>query len=275
MDRTSILITGCSTGIGRCVAEGLRQRGYRVFATARRDEDVAALQHQGFDAHRLDLTEEETIQTTMAWVVEQTGGTLYALFNNGTHGQPGAVEDLPVAALREQFETGLFGWHSLTRKVIPIMRAQGYGRIIQNSSILGLIALPYRGAYVATKHALEGLTDTLRLELHGSGIAISLIEPGPVTTRFRANSLRAFHRWIDGASSIHHAAYARLEVERHRDQPSPFAVPPEAVLQRVIHALESPSPRRRYPVTTPTYLFGMLKRLLTTRALDRLLRRVG
>lgn len=274
MNRT-ILITGCSTGIGRCVALALHQRGYRVFATARQEADVAALAAQGLMAHRLDLTDHSSIEQSVEWVLAHTGGTLYALFNNAAYGQPGAVEDLPVAALRQQFETNLFGPHTLTRLVLPIMRRQGYGRIIQNSSILGFIALKYRGAYNASKFALEGLTDTLRLELKGSGIHLSLIEPGPVTTQFRNNAQQAFTRWIDAENSQHKESYATMQKERLSGKPTAFSVPPEVVLKRVIHALESAYPQARYPVTFPTYLFMVLKRILSTAWLDALLVRSG
>ena len=270
MNRT-ILITGCSTGIGRCVALDLHRRGYQVFATARKETDVAALQAEGLTAHRLDLTETASMEQSVAWVLEQTGGTLYALFNNGAYGQPGAVEDLPVAALRAQFETNLFGTHALTRLVLPVMHRQGYGRIIQNSSILGFIALKYRGAYNASKYALEGLTDTLRLELKGSSIHVSLIEPGPVTTRFRENANSAFLRWIDTEKSRYKEVYAKMQARRFSGNPTTFSVPPEVVLRQVVHALESSRPRVRYPVTFPTYLFAVLKRMLSSAVLDKIL----
>ena len=269
--RRSILITGCSSGIGRCVALALHQRGYQVFATARKEVDVAALQDEGLLAHRLDLTDATSMEQSIDWVLAQTDGTLYGLFNNAAYGQPGAVEDLPVAALREQFETNFFGTHALTRLVLPIMRQQGYGRIIQNSSILGFVALKYRGGYNASKYALEGLTDTLRLELRGSGIYVSLIEPGPVSTQFRKNAEAAFLRWIDAKNSLHTEAYAKMRNQRLSGKPAAFSVPPEALLRRVIHALESPRPRLRYPVTFPTYLFTVLKRILTSSLLDKVL----
>ncbi|MBF0585244.1 MAG: SDR family NAD(P)-dependent oxidoreductase, partial [Magnetococcales bacterium] len=190
----TILITGCSSGIGQCVAHGLKQRGYRVFATARQLKDVERLQQDGFETCQLDLDDSDSIRNAVEWVLTQTGGTLYALFNNGAYGQPGAVEDISRAALRAQFETNLFGTHELTSLLLPVMRRQGYGRVLQNSSVLGFVALPYRGAYVASKFALEGLTDTLRLEWRNSGIHFSLIEPGPIQTAFRQNATRAFHR---------------------------------------------------------------------------------
>jgi NAD(P)-dependent dehydrogenase (short-subunit alcohol dehydrogenase family) len=272
----SILITGCSSGIGRCAAAGLKARGYRVFATARKAEDVARLAAEGFESLRLDLEEPASIEAAVASVLAATGGTLDALFNNAAYGQPGAVEDLSRAALRAQFETNLFGTLELTNRVIPAMRAQGHGRIVMNSSLLGLVALPYRGAYNASKFALEGLTDTLRLELAGSGIHVALIEPGPITSRFRANARAAFYRHIDPEASVHRARYAGLE--RRLSRPgaaAPFTLPPEAVLARLIDALESPHPRIRYYVTVPARLFAWLRRLLPYRLLDRVLLRVS
>ena len=270
----AILITGCSSGIGYAAAKALGARGYRVFASARRTEDVERLTEEGFESVRLDLDDSANITAALEEVLERTQGRLYALFNNGAYGQPGAVEDLDTDVLRAQFETNLFGWHDLTRRVIPLMRSQGEGRIIQNSSVLGLVALPYRGAYTASKFALEGLSDTLRMELRGSGVHVSLIEPGPIESLFRSNSLIMAKKNIDMENSVHRDSYkatvARLE---KAGAAVPFTLPPEAVLKRVIHALESPHPRARYYVTFPTYLFGNLKRLLSSAALDWVTRR--
>jgi len=276
MPPRSILITGCSSGIGHCCAHGLAGRGWRVFATARKAEDVARLQEEGLEALRLDLDEPDSIAAALDEILERTGGTLDALFNNAAYGQPGAVEDLSREVLRAQFETNLFGTHDLTRRVIPVMRRQGFGRIVQDSSVLGLVSLPFRGAYNASKHALEGLTDTLRLELHGSGIQVSLIEPGPVLSRFRANSMAKYRENIDVEASHFRDTYRRMEKRLTKQGPAaPFTLPPEAVLAKLVHAVESPRPRARYYVTFPTHLFGTLKRLLTSRGLDRVLRRVS
>lgn len=276
IQKKSILITGCSSGIGLCVAEGLQQRGHRVFATARKAEDVAMLQERGLNALPLDLADSASINEAVTQVLQQTGGTLDALFNNGAYGQPGAVEDLSREVLREQFETNLFGTHELSCRILPVMRQQGHGRIIQNSSVLGLVSLPFRGAYNSSKHALEGLSDTLRLELHGTGIHVSLIEPGPVSSRFRANAYAKYQQHIDKASSPFRDTYQRMEARLTKEGPAaPFTLPPEAVLEKVIHALESTRPRTRYYVTFPTYLFATLKRLLPHTALDWVLRRVS
>jgi len=271
-----VLITGCSSGIGLSVAAGLRERNYRVFATARKTADVERLTAAGFESLLLDLADPVSIRTAVDDIMERTNGTLDALFNNGAYGQPGAVEDLSRDVLREQFETNLFGWHELTNQVIPVMRRQGYGRIIQNSSVLGFVALRFRGAYNASKYALEGLTDTLRLELAGSGIHVSLIEPGPITSRFRENAFKAYQCNINPDSSVHRETYKRMEARLTKQGPAvPFTLPPEAVLKKVIHALESRRPKARYYVTFPTYLFGFLKRVLSDRLLDRVLNKVG
>lgn len=271
----SVLITGCSSGIGRHVVGGLQQRGYRVFATARRQEDVTELGKLGFEALQLDLANSASIRQCLAAVMAQTGGVLYALFNNGAFGQAGAVEDLSRDALREQFEANLFGMHELTTLVIPVMRRQGYGRIIQNSSLLGYVALKYRGAYNASKFALEGLSDTLRLELAGSGVYVSLIEPGPIRSKFRRNAWSAFRRHVDSARSHHGGVYTALAERLQAEDPvAPFTLGPDAVLQPVIHALESHRPRARYRVTFPAHLFAWLKRVLPDRALDWILGKI-
>ncbi len=270
MSAKSILITGCSSGIGLNAAHGLRARGWRVFASCRREEDCQRLRDDGFDSPRIDYQDEASIESGLQEVLDATGGTLDALFNNGAYACPGLVEDLPRGALREIFEANVFGWHDLTRRVIPVMRAQGSGRIVQNSSVLGLVAIGWRGAYVSTKFALEGLTDTMRLELRGTGIHVVLIEPGPVTSQIRENARAPFERWLDWENA------ARAEDYRNKLRPrlygdytkDSFELPPDAVTKKLLHAIESPRPRARYYVTTPTYLMGALRRILPTRALD-------
>jgi len=252
------------------------QRGYQVFAAARQADDVENLNKLGLKGVFLDLDDSSSISTAVETVLTQTGGELSALFNNAAYGQPGAVEDLSRDVLRQQFESNLFGTHELTNLVIPIMRKQGYGRIIQNSSVLGLAALPYRGAYNASKFALEGLSDTLRLELYGSGIHVSLIEPGPIESRFRANAFAMFKQNIDREHSAHRDYYRGVETRLAKQgHAQPFTLPPEAVLKKVIHALESPRPKARYYVTVPTYLFGYARRLLSSRLLDKILLKVS
>lgn len=268
----SILITGCSSGIGLCVAEGLHARGYRVFATARKAEDVAMLAARGMEALPLDTTDSASIAAAVDEVLARTGGTLDALFNNAGYGQPGAVEDLSREALRAQFETNVFGMVELTNRVIPVMRRQGAGRILQNSSLLGYVALAYRGAYNASKFAIEGLSDTLRLELRGSGVHVCLIEPGPIKSRFRANAFAMYQRMINRDASFHRERYAAMERRLAKPGPAaPFTLGPEAVLETVMHALESPRPKLRYRVTKPAYFFAWGKRLLGDRMMDRIL----
>ena len=271
MESKSILITGCSTGIGNCLARGLRERGYRVFASARKESDVAALSAAGFESLSLDLDSSGSIRAAVETVLDRTQGRLYALVNNGAYGQPGAVEDLSRETLRAQFETNLFGTQELTNRVIPAMRAQGEGRIIQMSSMLGIVCLAYRGAYNATKFALEALSDTLRLELRHTNIYISIIEPGPIESRFRANAYTAFQRNIDREHSVYREYYARVEKRLEGPKPLPFTLPPEAVLKKVIRALEARRPKTRYGVTFPTHLFHALRRVLPVRVLDRIL----
>jgi NAD(P)-dependent dehydrogenase (short-subunit alcohol dehydrogenase family) len=272
----TVLITGCSSGIGYCVAKGLQQRGYHVIATARRKESVEQLKNEGFNSLQLDLSDSDSIQQAFKQVIELTDGKLYALFNNGAFGLPGAVEDLTRDSLKYQFETNVFGWLELTNLVIPVMREQGYGRIIQNSSVLGLVAMPFRGAYNASKYAIEGLSDTLRLELNNTDIHISLIEPGPITSQFRANAAEALHQHVDIENSVHRTKYLGVLERLNKQGPSvPFTLPPEAVLKRVIFALESKKPQPRYFVTFPTYLFAFLKRILSHRQLDYWLAKAG
>lgn len=266
----TILITGCSSGIGHHAAHYLKDRGWRVFATCRKHEDCVRLLDEGLASFRLDLDDPASITSALAEAQARSEGRIDALFNNGAYAIPGAVEDVPTEALRAIFETNLFGWHELTCQILPIMRAQGHGRIVQNSSVLGLAALRWRGAYVATKFALEGLTDTLRLELRDSNIHVSLIEPGPITTRFRQNTIPHFERWIDWESSPHAALYRDELLARLYEPKGPdlFELPPEAVTRKLVHALESRRPRARYPVTTATHLVGLARRGLPGAMLD-------
>lgn len=271
----TILITGCSSGIGYDAAITLKNRGHQVIATARKQQDVTRLIAQGFTCLQLDLADSLSIQQAVAQMLALTGGRCDALFNNGAFGQPGAVEDLSRDVLRTQFETNLFGTHELTNLLIPVMRKQGHGRIIYNSSILGLVAMRYRGAYNASKYALEGLADTLRLELHDTAIHISLIEPGPILSHFRQNSFALYQKNIDAEHSVHKEAYQTMEVRLQKEGAAVmFTLPASAVTEKLIHALEANRPKRRYYVTFPTYLFATLKRILPVSWLDSLLRRV-
>jgi NAD(P)-dependent dehydrogenase (short-subunit alcohol dehydrogenase family) len=276
MPKHTILITGCSTGIGRETAQFLRERGHHVIASARREADVAALQALGLDAVQLDVDDPVSIRQGLEAALALAGGRITAYFGNAGYGQTGAAEDVPPEALHAQFQTNFFGPVALTNLLIPHFRAHGEGRIIVNSSILGLTAMRYRAAYSATKFALEGWYDAMRLELHGTGIHVSLVEPGPIVSQFRPNALKAFKRYINWEHSAHQAHYRRQLARLEKEGPAqPFTLPAVAVARKVAHALESGRPRAHYFVTIPTYLFaGVLKRILPTRWLDALLRRV-
>lgn len=269
METRSVLITGCSSGIGLDAARGLKARGWRVFATCRQEADCARLREEGLESFPLDYADEASIAAAVDEVTARTGGTLDALYNNGAFACPGLVEDLPRGALRAIFETNLFGYHDLTRRVIPLMRAQGHGRIVNCSSVLGLVAAQWRGAYVATKFAMEGLTDVLRIEMRGTGIDIILIEPGPVTSSIREKAIPHFEKWINWEASPRAADYRSLLDRLYTSRgPDRFELPASAVTAKLIHALEAPRPRARYYVTTPTYIAGILRRIMPTRALD-------
>lgn len=277
MNAKSILITGCSSGIGYDAAHGLKARGWRVFATCRQEKDCERLRGEGLESLVLDYTDAAGMKAALAEILTRTGGTLDAVFNNGAFGMPGACEDVPTDALRSIFETNVFGYHELIRQILPIMRAQGHGRIVNCSSVLGLGAMRWRAAYVATKFALEGLSDTLRIELADTNIRVILIEPGPITSDIRKNSIPHFERWIDWKNSPHRARYEETLLKRLYDEktgPDPFELPASAVTKKLIHAVESPRPRPRYYVTTPTYIVGFAKRFLSTRLQDMFLSKI-
>ena len=275
MTQRTVLITGCSSGIGYDAAHGLAKRGWRVLATCRSPADCDRLQGEGLESFPLDYASDSSLSAAMDQVMDRTGGRLDALYNNGAFAIPGAVEDLPRGALREIFETNLFGVHDLTRRVIPLMRAQGHGRIVNCSSVLGLVPMKWRGAYVATKFALEGLSDVLRLEMAETGIWVILLEPGPITSRIRVNSIPRFEHWIDWQASPRAGQYRDTLLKRLYESRGPdrFELPPAAVTAKLIQALESPNPAPRYYITTPTHLMGTLRRILPTRALDWLIAR--
>ena len=268
----NVLITGCSTGIGYAAATTLHQKGYRVLATVRQADDAQPLTEQGIPYLLLDLADSESVLNAFHQACQYFNDQIDVLFNNAAYGQPGALEDLPTSALREQFEANFFGWHELTKQVIPLMLAQGYGKIVQNSSVLGLVAMKYRGAYNASKFAIEGYTDTLRLELDNTPISISLIEPGPIESQFRANAKRMFERHIDMNNSRHYDNYqdtlSRLGKEEVTNK---FTLKPDAVLRPLLDIINSSRPKSRYYVTQPTYIFGFLRRILPTSLLDKLL----
>ncbi|MDO5620683.1 MAG: SDR family NAD(P)-dependent oxidoreductase [Paracoccus sp. (in: a-proteobacteria)] len=269
-----VLLTGCSSGIGLGSAHYLRAHGWQVVAACRAAADVAARQAEGFESVALDLDDSASITRAVDRVL--TAGPLDALVNNAAFALPGAVEDIPREALRAIFETNLFGTHDLTRRLLPHFRERGAGRVVNISSVLGLVGIPWRGPYAATKFALEGLTDILRLEMADTGIHIVLIEPGPIASRIRANSIPHFERWIDWQNSPRAAQYRTTLLDRlyhPKAKKDRFELQPEAVARRILHALDAPRPRPRYYVTTPTWLAGIGRRLLPTRALDALARR--
>lgn len=275
MSGKTILITGCSSGIGYTCALGLRERGWRVFATARKTDDINRLQSLGFEALYLDYTDRASIDACVSEVSKRTNGKLQALFNNGAYGQPGAVEDLTRDTLEAQFQANVFGWHQLATSCLPLMRANGSGRIVQNSSVLGLVAMKWRGAYNASKFAIEALSDTMRLELRDANIKVVLIEPGPITSRFTEHALQAFDRNIDVANSHYQGAYEAQRARLGKGGSNRFKLPPEAVLKKLIHALESRRPHARYYVTTPTCIMAIARRLLPQRILDYVLNKAS
>ncbi|WP_136439873.1 SDR family NAD(P)-dependent oxidoreductase [Pacificoceanicola onchidii] len=275
MSQKTILITGCSSGIGLDAARTMKARGWRVFASCRQEADCDRLKGEGFDSPQIDYADSESIAAGLSDVMAQTGGTLDVLFNNGAFATPGALEDLPTDGLRRNFEANVFGWHELTRAVIPVMRAQGHGRIINHSSVLGLVSQPWRGAYNASKYAIEGLTDTLRLEMADTPIHIVTLNTGPVTSKIRVNSIPHFERWINWKASPRADQYEAKLLKRLYESrgPDPFELPPSAVSKKLIHACEATRPKPRYYITTPTYISGIARRVLSTRGLDWLLSR--
>jgi len=274
MSPSSILITGCSSGIGLDAAHTLKKRGWRVFATCRSQTDCDKLTSEGLESFPLDYASSDSIQSAVDRVHDLTNNKLDALFNNGAFAIPGRVEDLPRDALRSIFETNLFGQFELINAVLPNMRQNGAGRIVNNSSVLGFAAMPFRGAYNSTKFAMEGLSDTLRLELQGSSIKIILIEPGPISTKIRENSIPHFERWINWKEAAERQVYESQLIPRLYEpakKKDRFELECSAVTDKLIHALEHAKPNPRYYVTTPTYIAGTLKRILSTRLLDKLL----
>ena len=268
----NILITGCSSGIGKHCAIELSRQGWQVFATARKDEDLKMLKNSGLEVIYLDYTDTKSIHSCFKTVMKKTGGKLDALFNNGAYGQPGAVEDLTTDVLRKQFETNFFGWHELTNLVLPAMRKQGHGRIIHCSSVLGWVSAPWRGAYNSSKFALEGLASAMRMELDGTKIFVSLIEPGPIKTNFPQNALNAFMDNIDQENTPHKERYEQ-ELKRLNSGggENRFRLEPKAVYRKLDHALNAKKPKAHYGVTLITHVMDFSRRLLPTRLVDIML----
>lgn len=274
MSQRSILVTGASTGIGLATARALKARGWRVLATARKQDDLDRLSKQeGFEVLPLELTDAASIASCAEEALRRTDGRLTALYNNAAYGLVGAMEDIDAALLRQHFETNVVGTHDLTRRVIPAMRKAGGGRIVLCSSVLGFVSGPYRGAYCATKFAIEALADAMRVELWGSGIHVSLIQPGPIETQFLPTSLAHFRRAVDIERSPHRAAYKKRVALMEKGQPTMFRLGPDAVAAKVVHAVESPRPRIRYRVTLSTHAAAVLKRVLPASMLDHIVAR--
>lgn len=268
----TIMVTGCSSGIGEHCAKRLKRDGWQVFATVRSPKDIAALEAQGICTFHLDYTDTASIHAAMKQVLEKTAGTLDALFNNGAYGQPGAVEDLTTDVLRQQFEANFFGWHELTNLAVPVMRRQGGGRIVHCSSVLGWIPMRWRGAYNASKYALEGLASTMRLELKQEGIHVCLIEPGPIRTRFSENALEMFQQNVDVENSFHATAYkAHMKARKNKSGAGRFELGPEAVYTKLNHALTAKTPRAHYGVTIPTHVMDFARRFLPQRLVDHII----
>ena len=268
----TILITGCSSGIGLETALHLQENGFRVFASARDEKDVEKLKELSFEAFKLDVTDKENIAQVLKDILNLTGGTLDAVFNNAGFGQPGAMEDISTDALKYQFETNVFGLHEVTIQVLEIMKKQGYGRIIQHSSVVGLVALRLRGAYVASKYAVEGLTDTLRQELSDTNIDVTLLNTGPITSDFRINAMKNLEKNVD----IENSRFTKLYHKSLNADKStvPFNLPALAVAATVKKILLSKKVKPRYYITTATFILGILKRLLSTKQLDKILLKV-
>jgi NAD(P)-dependent dehydrogenase (short-subunit alcohol dehydrogenase family) len=271
-----VLITGCSSGIGHDAAHHMARRGWRVLATCRKPADCARLEGEGLESFPLDYADPDGIAAAVEQALDRTGGRIDAVFNNGAFAVPGAVEDLPRDALRFIFETNLFGVHDLTVRLIPHFRRQGFGRVVNCSSVLGFTALKWRGAYVATKFAMEGLTDVLRLEMRDTPVKVVLIEPGPITSRIRANSIPHFERFIDWEASPRAEQYRSVLLKRlyKGEGKDTFELPASAVSQVLARAMEARNPAPRYLVTTPTWIMAAARRLLPTRALDALAARI-
>ena len=274
MTQRTILISGCSSGIGLSAANTLKARGWRVMATARKQADLARLENEhGLEAFEMELSDLASIGRCADAVLMRTGGKLDALYNNAAYGIVGAMEDISGEVLRKHLDVNVVGTHELTRRLIPAMRAQGHGRIVTCSSVLGLVSGPFRGPYAASKFAVEAMTDALRYELIGTGIHVSLLEPGPIKTQFLPNTLALFNSTIDAAHSPHNAQYTKRLAAMRDDKSSFLKLGPEAVVKRLIQALESPRPKARYMISPHTYAAAMMRRLLPGRVLDALLAR--
>ena len=269
----NIIITGCSTGIGLATAKYLKEQGYKVYPTVKKEQDLALLRTMGFkNVMKLDVRKSTDINNVIHAVLSEDG-KIDTWFNNAGYGQAGAMEDISTQVLREQFETNVFGLHECTRQVIPIMRKQGHGKIIQHSSVLGLISLFGRGSYNASKYAIEGLTDTLRLELKNTNIYPVLLNTGPITSSFRKTAMKSLKENVDVQNSVFFEYYKRnLEGEKSKVPFNEEAISVAKVVHKIILAQK---PKPRYYITKATYLLGYMKRILSTSTLDKLLKKIA
>lgn len=267
----SVLITGCSSGIGLVAAVTLHQRGYQVFASARKREDVITLQQKGLNALQLDVTDGGSIASALGNLLETTGGKLDAIFNNAGIVVPGAVADLTTSMLETQFKTNVYGPIELIRQVLPIMHRQGHGRIIQNSSIMGFFSMPFSGAYSASKHALEALTSALYQELKPFNIYVSCINPGPVESKLRDHSRESYEK-NDFSKSLFTKTYQRLETEyfQRSEGERSLIQQPDAVVKQLIKALESKHPRLHYYTSFSSRTICILKNILPDSIMARI-----
>jgi NAD(P)-dependent dehydrogenase (short-subunit alcohol dehydrogenase family) len=256
-DTRSILITGTSSGIGHEAARQLKARGWRVLATARKAEDRARIETElGVETIALELSDLASIGAAADDALQRTGGHLTAVYNNAAYGVIGAMEDISADLLRRHFEVNVIGTHELTRRLIPAMRRQGHGRIVTCSSVLGLVSGPYRGPYCATKFAIEAIHDALRLELAGTGIFVSVLQPGPIKSSFMNSTLATFKGSVDIANSPHRLEYEKRIAAIENETASRFKLGPEAVVAKLIHAVESPRPRARYKISPHTHVIA-------------------
>ena len=274
MEPKNILITGCSSGIGKNAAITLHNKGWRVFATCRSKNDCNFFKNLGIESFELDLQRQESINNAIRLIKKKTKSQLDALYNNGAYAIPGAIQDMPRDALREIFEVNVFGQLELLRKCLPLMRANNGGTVINCSSVLGFTAIPFRGAYIGTKFALEGITDTIRRENIDQNIRYVLIEPGPINTQIRFNSQKHYEKWIDKNNSAYREIYERdLEKRLYQNKVEDFfELEPQAVTKKVIKALESKNPKARYYVTLPTFFSAIINRIFGSRLLDFILK---
>ena len=273
MKTKNILITGCSSGIGKNVAITLHNKGWRVFATCRSKTDCTFFKKLGIESFPLDLLKEESINCAVNLVKEKTKSQLDVLFNNGAYAIPGAIQDIPRSAMREIFEVNVFGQIDLINRCIPLMMSSDYPKIINCSSVLGFMSLPYRGLYSATKYSLEALTDALRRENYNNKIRFVLIQPGPINTNIKKKSIKHFEKWIDWKKSIHQKTYENKVIKRlydnnYKDTLNNYELKPDAVTKIIIKVLNSKNPKVRYKITMQTKIAQFMIKIFPTNLLD-------